>query len=97
MNRDDPAGRPRDGWSQPDVEIDARGLLCPLPLVKLGEGLRSASAGQIVLLRADDPQTEEDLRLWTRSQPHELVAIERDGRLCQAWVRKAGNAVEGGS
>ena len=97
MNFDDSGSRPDSAGSEADLEIDARGLLCPLPLVKLGEGLRSASPGQIVFLQADDPQTEQDLRLWARSQPHEVLALEREGRLCRAWVRKAGNAGEGGS
>ena len=53
----------------PDAEAgvvveDARGLLCPIPVIKLAERLAGVAPGEVVLLLADDPAAEEDVRLW---------------------------------
>ena len=71
-----------------DVVEDARGLLCPLPVIKLAERIREIDVGEAVLLLADDPAAEEDVRLWCRGQGQELLEIQRDGPRSRIRVRK---------
>ena len=73
----------------PDIVEDARGLLCPLPVIRLGERMRAVETGQTVLLLADDPAAEEDVRLWCRSHRQELLDVVREGREARIRVRKA--------
>lgn len=70
--RPDPAG--------PEGEPleDARGLLCPLPVIRIGMRIRTVPPGATVLLLADDPAAEEDVRLWARSHGHEVVEVRRE-------------------
>ena len=71
-----------------DAIEDARGLLCPLPVIRLAARMRAAERGATVLLLATDPAAEEDVRLWTRGQGHELVDVSRDGDVLRIRVRR---------
>jgi tRNA 2-thiouridine synthesizing protein A len=72
-----------------DAVEDARGLLCPLPVIRLARRIDDAGAGAVVLLLADDPAAEEDVRLWCRGHGHELLDVAREGRESRIRVRKA--------
>ncbi|NNE44974.1 MAG: sulfurtransferase TusA family protein [Gemmatimonadetes bacterium] len=67
---------------------DARGLLCPLPVIKLGERILTVGPGETVLLLADDPAAEEDVRLWCKGHRHELLDVVREGREARIRVRR---------
>jgi len=72
-----------------EVVEDARGLLCPLPVIRLASRIDRSGAGAVILLLADDPAAEEDIRLWCRGHGHELLDVARDGRESRIRVRKA--------
>ena len=77
-----------EGTGAGDV-VDARGLLCPLPVIRLGERARKASSGAVLVLLADDPQAEEDVRLWCRGAGHELVSVVSEFNFARITVRLA--------
>ena len=66
---------------------DARGLLCPLPVIRLGARMRSVAPGTTVCLLADDPAAEDDVRLWAKSHGHAFLGVERDGGFLAIRVR----------
>jgi tRNA 2-thiouridine synthesizing protein A len=57
-------------------QVDACGLLCPLPIVRLGEAARGGHAGMVIELLADDPGIREDLPAWCRGHGHTLLSLE---------------------
>ena len=60
--------------------LDARGLLCPLPVLKLRKRLKTAAPGEVVELWADDPAAVVDVRHFCAESGHEFVAMtERAG------------------
>jgi tRNA 2-thiouridine synthesizing protein A len=73
-----------------EIVEDARGLLCPLPVIRLGERIRTVAPGDRVLLLADDPMAEEDVRMWAAGAGHHLEGVEREGRVLRLSVRKGG-------
>ncbi|MFN2385879.1 MAG: sulfurtransferase TusA family protein [Thermoanaerobaculia bacterium] len=73
----------------PPVVVDARGLLCPLPLLRLDRAMRAEPSGTSALLLATDPAAEGDVRAWCRARGHDLVAVGRDGDVLTLRVRKA--------
>ncbi|MEP6471473.1 MAG: sulfurtransferase TusA family protein [Acidobacteriota bacterium] len=75
--------------SGPDLEVDARGLLCPLPILRLARALRRAPGGTIARLVATDPAAVEDAETFCREGGHELLSTEREGPLFRFRVRKA--------
>ncbi|MFC2145468.1 sulfurtransferase TusA family protein, partial [Actinomycetota bacterium] len=46
------------------LSIDAVGLFCPMPIVKLKLGLEEVDSGETVELLSDDPDFEEDISRW---------------------------------
>ena len=56
-----PQNKTKHSESKPEITIDALGLLCPLPVLKLRKVLRDIPNGSIVKLIADDPVAEVDV------------------------------------
>ena len=63
-----------------DQELDATGLLCPLPVLKAAKRMKSLSTGEVLRLLADDPAAVVDVPHFCAEQSHELLsAKEVDG------------------
>lgn len=69
--------------------IDARGLACPLPLVKLRQALMVVEPGARVCLLATDPATPADVQAFCESAAHELVDQDITSSLITLVVQKA--------
>ena len=54
------------------IEVDARGLRCPLPVIRLAEAARDAPAGTLINVLASDPAARHDVPAWCRMRDHEL-------------------------
>jgi tRNA 2-thiouridine synthesizing protein A len=54
------------------IEVDARGLRCPLPVIRLAQAARDAPAGAWIVLLATDPAARHDIPAWCRMRGHEL-------------------------
>ena len=67
---------------------DARGLPCPLPLLRLARDLRQLRPGQVVELLADDPGARDDVLTWTSKSGHTLVCWEAVADHDVYYVRK---------
>ena len=65
----------RDVVRQPvaDVVVDARGLACPLPVLRLAAAARDAADGTVVTVLWTDPAAAYDVPAWARMRGHELV------------------------
>lgn len=59
----------------PPIEVDARGLRCPLPVIRLAEAARDAAAGTVIVVLAGDPAARHDIPAWCRMREHELREI----------------------
>lgn len=58
-----------------DAEVvDARGLLCPMPVIELQRAARRSAPGHEVTLLADDLAAASDVLAWCRLQGHLLVS-----------------------
>lgn len=71
-----------------EVVEDARGLLCPLPVIRLARRFAGLPVGGIIRLLADDPMAEEDVRAWCRGHRQEMLSIDRDGDVLGIRVRR---------
>lgn len=71
-----------------DVEIDAVGLLCPLPVLRLQKALRTMKQGEFVLLRASDPMAVIDVPSFCAGGVGELVEYGKNGGEDFYLVRK---------
>lgn len=57
------------------VEVDARGLRCPVPVIRLAAAIRDRPEGSLVRLLATDPAARSDVAAFCRMRGHELVEI----------------------
>lgn len=62
-----------------DQELDARGLLCPLPVLKARKRLSGMQSGQVLRVLADDPAAVIDVPHFCAESGHELIATSEDG------------------
>jgi tRNA 2-thiouridine synthesizing protein A len=71
-----------------DVEIDAQGLRCPLPVLRLRQQLAVLRPGQVVRLLADDPMADIDVPHFCAETGHRLVAQKSQGPASVFFVAK---------
>ena len=62
-----------------DTELDARGLLCPLPVIRTQQAVAALAPGSTLTVVATDPGTLHDVPAWCRVHGHELLSAERAG------------------
>ena len=59
--------------------IDARGLKCPLPVLKLEKKLDGLASGTLLTVLSTDPMAAIDIPLYCRQRGHECVVHAEDG------------------
>jgi len=59
-----------------DQDLDATGLLCPLPVLKARKRLLALETGQVLRVLADDPAAIVDMPHFCAEQGHDLVASD---------------------
>ena len=59
------------------VHLDAMGLTCPLPVLRLQKALRGLPRGTQITLNATDPMTEIDVPHFLHESGHQLIAAKR--------------------
>lgn len=72
-----------------DQVLDLKGLLCPLPVVKLQLAVKKLSTGQIVEGIATDPGVMADIPAWAKTSGNELLSIRQEGKEYHFIVKKA--------
>ena len=60
------------------VELDARGLRCPGPVLRAKKALKNMGAGEILRVLATDPSTTKDFEALCRQSSHELIETGTD-------------------
>ena len=71
-----------------DADLDAIGLLCPLPVLKARKRLQPLASGQVLRMRADDPAAVIDVPHFCAEAGHELVSQSDDGAVQTYLIRK---------
>ncbi|NOR64119.1 MAG: preprotein translocase subunit TatB [Rhodobacteraceae bacterium] len=70
-----------------DDEIDARSLLCPLPVLKARKRLKGMDAGQVLKLVADDPAAVIDVPHFCNEQGYELLGVVLEGGVRTYFIK----------
>jgi tRNA 2-thiouridine synthesizing protein A len=58
---------------QVDDYVDARGLSCPMPIVRTAQAMKALASGAILELLATDPGSRKDVEAWCRQTGNELL------------------------
>ena len=63
-----------------DSELDCSGMLCPLPVVKTSQAIKTIEVGQVLKMISTDPGAPPDMEAWSRQTGHEILeSTEEDG------------------
>ncbi len=73
----------------PDIVIDARGLNCPLPVLRLRKRLQALAPGACVALLASDPAALRDVPAFCEAQGHALLETIPEVRATRFRIQKA--------
>ena len=72
----------------PDATLDAKGLSCPMPVVKARLEIEKLGAGDVLEVMATDPGSVADFDNWTKMSGHELVESDETGGVYRYLIRK---------
>lgn len=73
------------------IELDARRLLCPMPVIRLQDCLDRQAIGARVRVTCTDPGTQNDIPTWCRINGHELIDSEQIDHEFIYLVEKGGD------
>ena len=73
---------------QENRTLDARGLLCPMPVVKAGKEMRTLEPGQVLKLLATDRGSLADVPAWAEDTGNELLEWHEEEGVYVYYVRK---------
>lgn len=68
--------------------LDAKGLACPMPIVKTKKAMTELETGQILEIHTTDKGAKNDLPAWTKSGGHELLKHEEENGVLKFWIKK---------
>ena len=71
-----------------DMTVDARGLNCPMPIVKTAQAVKTLVTGQVLEVLATDPGSVKDFAAWSKSPGNELVEQTETGGVFHFVLRK---------
>jgi tRNA 2-thiouridine synthesizing protein A len=77
-----------------DAELDACGLLCPLPVLRARKRLAALAPGAVLRLLADDPAALVDIPHFCAEAGHALLATEDFGHPRHAYLIRAHSPLE---
>jgi tRNA 2-thiouridine synthesizing protein A len=71
-----------------DKELDARGLNCPLPILRARKALNEMSPGQVLRIVATDPGSVKDFEAFAKQTGNEMLSQSSDGKEFVFHLRK---------
>jgi TusA-related sulfurtransferase len=71
-----------------DQRVDAKGLSCPMPIVKTAQAIKTMTSGQILEVLATDPGSTKDFAAWSKATGNELIETTADGAVFRFVIRK---------
>lgn len=73
-----------------DQELDARGLNCPLPILRAKKSISALGSGQVLRIVATDPGSVKDFEAFCKQTGNTLMSSGQVGGDFEFLIRKAG-------
>ncbi len=71
-----------------DAELDARGLNCPLPILRTKKKLSELASGQVLKIEATDPGSVKDFQMFCKQTGHQLLSQTDGGKEFTFFMQK---------
>ena len=72
-----------------DVTLDAKGLNCPLPILRAKKAIKGMSSGQVLAVEATDPGSANDFEAFCKQTGDEMIKATEEGGVYYFEIRKA--------
>lgn len=77
------------GVDTPAASLDCRGLVCPLPVIKLSQALKSVAVGAVIEMLATDPGSVPDLEAFEKRTGHRVLERSEANGVFRFLVKRA--------
>lgn len=74
-----------------NVTLDAKGLACPMPIVKTKKAMNNLESGQVLEVLATDKGSKADIKAWAESTGHHLLGTIEEGGVLKHYLHKSFN------
>jgi CoA-disulfide reductase len=71
-----------------DIKVDACGLQCPGPIMKVSNSIKAMNYGEVLHIKATDPGFQEDVKSWCESTGNKLLGMNFENSSFSAYIRK---------
>lgn len=71
-----------------DQVLDAKGLACPMPIVKTKKAMNDLEPGQVLEVQTTDKGAKNDLTAWTKSTGNIVVDFKEENDILIFWIKK---------
>jgi rhodanese-related sulfurtransferase/TusA-related sulfurtransferase len=72
-----------------DLVLDAKGLACPMPIVKTKKAMNTLESGQVLEVQATDKGSKADIKAWAQSSGHQYIGTIEEGDVLKHYLRKS--------
>lgn len=72
-----------------NVKLDAKGLACPMPIVKTKKAMTQLEGGQVLEVQATDKGSKADIKAWAESTGHQYLGTVEEGEVLKHYLRKS--------
>lgn len=72
-----------------DLLVDAKGLACPMPIVRTKKAMNELQPGKVMEVQATDKGSKADIQAWAKSTGHHYLGTIEDGDTLKHYLRKA--------
>lgn len=71
-----------------DETLDAKGLSCPLPILKTKKAMEALSKGRVLKVETTDPGSKNDMASWAKRVGNEILKIEEESGTFTFFIKK---------
>lgn len=71
-----------------DVQLDAKGLACPMPIVRTKKAMNDLQDGQVLEVQSTDKGSKADLAAWAKTVGHQYIGTVENSDVLYHYIRK---------
>lgn len=71
-----------------DLELDLKGLLCPMPMVRVKQNIENVPVGGVIRAVATDAGSMADIPAWAKTTGNEIMSAEKVGGEYVFYVKR---------
>lgn len=71
-----------------DQTLDAKGLSCPLPILKTKKAVEALTKGQVLKVETTDPGSKNDMNSWAKRTGNEILSAEEGSGVFTFYIKK---------